>query len=175
MSTLYQRVLGPNFGELGHVLRQFHADASGACATGRLAVEHGTSRAARLIASLMRLPIESTREEVLLEVTVDDKEEIWDKKFGERRIRTVQRHWGGLLLESTGPLVLGFELIIEDGGLRFEQRGAWLLGLKLPSIVAPRASCRVTPTGEKWKLDARLELPLIGTLIRYHGVMVPEK
>jgi uncharacterized protein DUF4166 len=173
MSSLYQRVLGPNFTELAPVLRRFHTHPTGGSATGRLAVEHGASRAARLLVSLMGLPVESPREEVHLQVTVDDQQEIWDRKFGQRRMRTRQRHWGRLLLESTGLVVLGFELLVEDGGMHFEQRGAWLLGLKLPRFIAPRASCKVTPTGEKWKLDVRLELPLVGPLIRYHGVMAP--
>ena len=174
MSSVLQRVLGPNFGELAPVLRRFHADAAGGSANGRLAVEHGKSRSARWITACMRLPAESLREEVTLKVTVDDQQEIWVRSFGSRQMRSVLRHWNRLLLESVGPLVLGFELLVEDGGIQFVQRATWLLGVRLPLAIAPRASCKVTPTGEKWKLDVRLELPLVGPLVRYHGVMAPQ-
>ena len=173
MSSVFQRVLGPSFGELSPVLRRFHADAVGGSATGRLAVEYGKGRVARWIASCMRLPAESPREEVTLKVTVDDQQEIWVRHFGARRMRSVLRKWDRLLLEGVGPLVLGFELLVEDGGMQFVQRATWFLGVRLPLVIAPRASCKVTPTGEKWKLDVRLELPLIGPLVRYHGVMAP--
>ena len=57
--------------------------------------------------------------------------------------------------------------------MRFDQRRTWLLGVPLPRLLAPRVSAVVTPVSQDWNIDVRMAAPLIGPLIRYHGIMIP--
>ena len=173
MPSLYERVLGPNYKQLAHVLRQFHGPASHGRARGRLAVEHGKGQAARCLAWVMRLPKETSQVDVTLQISADKEREIWERTFGSRKLRTRCSVWRGLLIESTGPVVLGFELEVEDGGLRFIHRRSWLLGIPLPRWCAPHAQAQVTPAGERWKIDLKLVHPLLGPIVRYYGTMAP--
>lgn len=173
MPSLYERLLGAHYHELAHVLQKFHAADSHGTARGRLAVEHGSGKAARLLAWVMRLPEETEQVDVTLQISTDKDCELWERKFGSRKLRTRCSAWRGLLIESMGLVVLGFELAVEEGGLRFIHRRAWLLGIPLPQWCAPRASAQVTPAGERWKIDLKLVHPLLGPIVRYHGTMAP--
>jgi len=136
-------------------------------------VEHGTGKAARFLAWVLRLPEETTQVDVTLQISADKDRELWDRTFGSRLLRTRCSAWKGLLVESMGSVVLGFELEVEDGGLRFFHRRSWLLGVPLPRWCAPHAQAQVTPAGERWKIDLRLTHPLLGPIVRYHGTMAP--
>lgn len=173
MASLYERVLGPKYKELAHVLHQFHGAHSHGHARGKLAIEHGTGKAARLVARLLGMPDESPQTDVTLQVIVDEDCEIWDRTFGDKKLRT--RAWArdGLLIEAMGPSTLGFKLEVEDGGLRFVHEQTWVFGVPLPKWIAPRADVHVKPAGERWKLDMRLSQPQLGLIVRYHGTMAP--
>jgi len=173
MASLYERLLGPKYHELAHVLQKFHASDSHGRARGKLAVEHGSGKAARILAWAMRLPEETTQVDVTLQISADKDHELWDRTFGSRQLRTRCSAWKGLLVESMGSVVLGFELQVEDGGLRFFHKRSWLLGVPLPPWCAPHAQAQVTPAGERWKIDLRLTHPLLGPIVRYYGTMVP--
>jgi Domain of unknown function (DUF4166) len=173
MPSLYERLLGRNYRELAHVLQKFHAADSHGKARGKLAVEHGSGKTARFLAWVMRLPEETAQVDVTLQISADRDFEVWDRTFGSRKLRTRCSAWQGLLIESMGPVVLGFELIVEEGGLRFRHKRAWLLGVPLPRWCAPHAQAEVMPAGERWKIDLRLVHPLLGPIVRYHGTMAP--
>ncbi|MEX2176032.1 MAG: DUF4166 domain-containing protein, partial [Pirellulaceae bacterium] len=89
------------------------------------------------------------------------------------RLVTLQTESGGQLIEAAGPLRMAFELVAEDGGIRFLPRRTWLVGIPLPRWLSPVATARVAPRGERWQVDAQVRLPTGGLIIRYHGVMVP--
>ena len=173
MSSLYERLLGRKYHELAHVLHKFHAADSHGTARGRLAVEHGPGKAARFLAWAMRLPEEAAQVDVTLQIAADKDREIWERTFGSRKLITRCSAWRGLLIESMGSAVLGFELLVEEGGLRFIHKRSWLLGIPLPRWCAPHAQAQVTPAGERWKIDLRLVHPLLGPIVRYHGTMAP--
>ena len=173
MSSLFERLLGGKFHDLAHVLRQFHGAGSHGHARGRLAVEHGPGRAARLTARFMGLPDESPQTDVELQMTGVEAHEIWDRTFGSKTLRS--RVWAcdGRLIEAVGPLRLGFRLQVEEGGLDFLQERTWLWGIPLPKWLAPRAEAHIQPAGERWRIEMRLSQPQLGLIVYYHGTMAP--
>jgi hypothetical protein len=173
MSSVYERLLGRNYHQLAHVLQKFHAADSHGMARGRMAVEHGSGTAARFLAWAMRLPEAAAHVEVTLQISADKDLEIWERTFGSQKLITRCSAWRGLLIEAMGSAVLGFELVVEEGGLRFVHKRSWLLGIPLPRWCAPHAEAMVTPAGERWKVELRLAHPLLGPIIRYHGTMAP--
>jgi hypothetical protein len=168
-------VLRGQFDVLEPVLQRFHDSPNGGAAVGQVAVEHGTSRLARTLTWLLRLPAASARSGVTLKVTVDDRSEIWERTFEGHRLRTRQTEWQGQLIESTGLVSLAFELVASDGRLEFVPKGVWLCGIRLPALLAPIATARVAPRGERWQIDMQLRLPGGELLLRYHGMMAPQQ
>jgi hypothetical protein len=172
---LYRRVLHGQFDVLEPVLRRFHDSPHGGSAIGQVVVERGKTRIARTLAWLLRLPPESPRSAVSLLVTVHDRAEIWERTFDGHRLRTRQSEWEGQLVESTGLLSFAFELVAVDGRLEFLPKGVWLGGIRLPALLAPIATARVAPRGERWQIDTQLRLPGGELLLRYHGLMAPQQ
>src|SRR5262249_34584632 len=67
-SSLYRRVLGPQFDVMPEVLRRFHDTKGGGSARGTLRVERGAGWLERALATLLRLPHAGTEVPVRLVV-----------------------------------------------------------------------------------------------------------
>lgn len=169
---MYVQVLGVDFDRLDPLLREFHQTVPNR-GRGQLAVERSPRLIGRLLATLAGLPQKAERVQVDLDVTAIAGGECWVRSFSGKPFVTTQRPWRDLLLESGGPLTFGFRLVVEAGGMRFDQQRTWILGIPLPKLLAPRVSAVVTPAAGGWHIDVRMAAPLIGPMIRYHGTMVP--
>jgi hypothetical protein len=169
---LYVRALGTDFDRLDPLLQAFHRTVPNQ-GRGQLAVERSRWLVGRWLATMAGLPQTAERVAVDLNSTAIAGGERWVRSFNGKPLVTTQRHWRGLLLESGGPLTFGFRLVVEGGGLRFVQQRTWLLGIPLPRLLAPRVSAVVTPAAGGWHIDVRMAAPLIGPVIRYHGIMIP--
>lgn len=169
---MYVEDLGTDLDRLDPLLREFHRTVPNR-GTGELAVERSPQLIGRLLATLAGLP--QTAEQVLvdLEVSAIAGGERWVRSFNGKPLVTTQRLWRSLLLETGGPLTFGFRLVVEGGGMRFDQQRTWFMGIPLPKLLAPRVSAVATPAAGGWHIDVRMALPLIGPMIRYHGIMVP--
>src|SRR5947209_2177267 len=130
--SLYRRALGDAFDGLPPALRRFHDRPGGATAEGVVCVTRGRGRIRNWIASRMRLPPEGERMAVRLHVVVTGDREQWIREFGTARVVTHQWREAGLLIESIGPLRLGFRVFLEGDALRFNSARAWLHGIPLP-------------------------------------------
>ena len=169
---MYRRVLGTDFDRLDPLLQAFHRTVPNQ-GLGQLAVERSPRLIGRLLATFAGLPQTAERVLVDLDVTAIAGGERWVRSFNGRPLVTTQRPWRDLLLESGGPLTFGFRLVVEGGGMRFDQHRTWFLGIPLPKLLAPRVSAVVTPAAGGWHIDVRMAAPLIGPMIRYHGIIVP--
>jgi hypothetical protein len=171
-TPLYRHVLGSDFGRLDPLLQEFHRTVPNQ-GRGQLTVERSPRLIGRMLATLAGLPQTAERVLVDLHVTAIGDGERWVRSFNGRPLMTTQRPWRNLLLESGGPLTFGFRLVVEAGGMLFDQQRTWLLGVPLPMLLAPRISAVATPAAGGWHIDVRMALPLVGPMIRYHGIMVP--
>jgi hypothetical protein len=172
--TLYRRVLGPDFDLLAPPLKQFHNQRAGGRASGLLAVERGRNWLARLIATLGGVPQQAAAVSVTLAVTEQRGVERWNRSFGTRRMITWQWQRGPLLIESSGPVAVGFRLSVQEGGLHFTPQRVWWCGLPVPRWFGPLVSASAVPDGKGWIVDVRLAGPLVGLIVRYHGKVMSE-
>lgn len=170
--SLYRQVLGPDFEQLHEILRTFHGTVP-AAAGGTLGVERSPARTGRWLAAILRLPQATAGIPVTLQVSAIPGGERWVRSFGVRGLITTQRPWRGLLLESAGPITFGFRLVVEDGGMRFDHRRTWFCGIPVPRLVGPAVAAWTMPGGDGWQIDVQLRAPLVGLIMRYHGMMKP--
>jgi hypothetical protein len=174
MATLYPSVLGDRFDALPSVLRRFHARTD-ARAHGLLRVERGRGLVARLAGWVMRFPPASERVEVRLHVGVEQGREVWTRWFAGRPMITRQWRDGTCLVEAAGPSRTWFELESEPEGMRFVQRRCTILGVPIPSKLAPHVHCRVcSGDDEGWEVEVRITLPVVGLLVAYAGRLIPD-
>ena len=139
--------------------------------------DRASTRRARLLARLLRLPRASAAAETRLVVTSKAGGEQWRRTFDGRRIDTRQFGCDGCVLaERIGVLEFRFRLEPADGSLVFRQvAAAVVLGrfrVGLPEAWAPRIEAREDPAGAgRMGVHVRVTLPAVGPVLTYDGTV----
>jgi hypothetical protein len=175
VATVYQRLLQDRFGLLPPALGRFLGEECGGRAAGRLTVRRAAGCLRRLAARVLGIPPAGDYA-LRLEVTPCAGGQRWLRRFGGHAVETVQADHRGLLVESSGPASIGFELAVEGGTLYFHPRRAWLFGLPLPLALAPgiEAENRAGGAGG-WHVRVRFRVPLLGWVGEYEGEVLPAR
>ena len=158
-------------------MRFAHTPQPAVRARARLRIEHGRSRAARLLAWVLRLPRAADDAEATLLVTPHEDGERWHRTFAGRRFDTRQHQTGPFeVAERIGVLELRFRLSVDDGSLVFRQiHAAFVMGsirVPLPVACAPVVDAREDAAGaRRLRIQVRLTAPAIGPVLTYQGTV----
>jgi hypothetical protein len=150
-------------------------------AHGVFRVGNGGSAAARGLARLLRLPAPGDAVDVRLLVEPCEGGERWRRTFDGRAMNSRQYPAGnGDLAERFGLIEFRFRREGTDGSSRFRQtRAAIVAGpvrIPLPHLCAPAVTAREDVIGESTRrVDVRIALPLVGTLLTYQGIIDVEE
>lgn len=125
---IYRALLEGDFDKLPQVLRTFHSAPGKRSAAGTVTVR----RHSALLAWLVGFPSAGEHIPMRLDVAATEDEEIWTRWFGEAMRRSTQRVVGDLLVETAGPVRIGFHIRATGAGMRFESRRARLWGIPVP-------------------------------------------
>jgi hypothetical protein len=171
MPDLYPSLLGSSWSDLAEPVQRLHA--GGASARGHFRVRRGENLAARLIATLLRMPPAAEEVAISLKVERGEGGERWIRSFGARPLTSAQWQRGGLLVEAMGLVQCLFRLCAEKGALVFQQVGAALglhrFALPLPRWLAPRIEGRAEARLDAVHVDVRIYAPLVGLIVAYEG------
>ena len=175
MLSLYTALLGSAWTSLAPAVQRLHQ--GGVSARGVFRVRRGAGRLARLIASILRMPLAGEGVRVVLAVESTPDGERWTRAFDDHPLRTVQWRRGALLVEALGLVQCLFRLRAASGALVFEQVGAALgfrgLTVPLPRFLAPFIEGRAEPHEDAVHVDVRIHAPGVGLLVAYDGYVTP--
>ena len=174
MATIYQRVLRDRFELLPPQLSRFLGDERGGRAFGRMSVTRTAGRLQNLAAAALGIPPPGDYD-LLLEVSPHAAGQRWVRRFGPHTLETTQIDQRGLLVESTGPASLGFQLTVQCGALLFHTSRAWVLGIPWPLWLAPSIKAANWPNESGgWRVRVEFRVPLLGLVGMYEGDVLPE-
>ena len=142
MSSPYRAALGNAFETLAPEVQRAHL--APLAAAGIFDVEHGSSWFAPLLARLLKLPAAGRAQPVSLEVRAEGDQLLWTRHIGEVRLSTRQHAAGTHIVERAGLGAIVFALAAENGALVYTQVSFSVATLRLPRVVAPRVSARVS-------------------------------
>ena len=168
-TSLYRRILGDKLDLLPQPMRNFHDSPVGGRAHGQFRVLRGYGRFRGWLASLLGFPPTASNVLLKLEVLVEDERERWIRHFGHHHMETMQWQSRNLLIEAGGPMRFGFELIVDETGLRYRLVRAWCCWVPLPRLLSPRLEAIEIHREGGWDVEVRFSLPVVGLLIRYEG------
>jgi hypothetical protein len=174
MASLYRRLLGPAFDTLPPALRSFHDVETEWRGRASFRVTRGKGVLRNLTAALGGLPPEGENVPLRLRVVAEGARERWIRHFGGHKLESVQWAQGGLMVESFRGMRLGFRLAVEGPALKLYPARAWLLGLPWPRFLAPRGTGVEVGQADGCAVVVRVELPLLGFLVQYEGLVVPD-
>ena len=178
---LYEQLLGPQWDDLPAEARALHNPLAPVERRGSFTVRHSSSRVARLLIRLMRLPRAGTDLPTELTITPRHGGEIWRRRFGSDDLVTRQRparH--GFLAERLGMIELWLGLEVAAGALSYRTvRGTLVVGRwrpGLPRWLCPRVDGRETSdAGGVVRVEVQLSFPPVGMLMSYTGGVCLER
>ena len=133
----------------------------------------GKSLAGRLVGKLLGFPAAGENVDVIVNIEVVPRGEIWARTFGQSKFSSRQslgrgRH-EGLVVESFGPLNFAMALVEDGGKLRLKLRGWNCLGLPLPNWLMPASTAFEHGADGRFNFDVDIGLPMVGRIVRYAG------
>jgi len=162
-------------------VRLLHSTGALMRGAGSFNVRRGNRRAARLLASLFRLPETGENVSTRVVVTPCRDGERWHRTFAGKSFVTKQRaHAGPFLAERIGMIEILFRLEVKNGALFYQQTMAVLnLGrwrMPLPGWLAPRvvASEQVAAGATRVQVSVSVDAPVVGLLVAYSGTIERE-
>ncbi len=165
---LWPRLLGPAaLAALPPCVRQLHRGARPCRYAGRVTVERGSGRAARLAAAVLRLPQAGTHA-LVVEIASDAHGESWSRRFGAVAVTSRLAARDGRLIERIGIATLGFRLAASADGLRWRADS-----LSIGGVALPRRGFDVTAheyeRDGRYRFEVTVRLAPFGLLIAYAG------
>ena len=172
---LYRRVLGAHFAVLPRCVRELHDLEAASQWTGMASVERGRSRLSRLAAWFAGLPPDGQDQALCVTFEPVGVREIWTRRFGEVRFRSVQYQRRGFLCERAGPSTFVFTPVASGSGLALRLDGFRLLGLPLPRFLHPSVRTWECEREGRYEFEVEARLPLAGLIVRYGGWLVRQE
>lgn len=77
----------------------------------------------------------------------------------------------GIWRERTGRTQIELGVDLADGHWRWQHRSTSIAGLRIPARLAPRVRGEKRIVDGMYRFDVELALPLLGTVMRYGGLM----
>ncbi len=170
----FGRLLGAKFDALPEPIRSMHAVSSLSASEGRCTVIRGRNPIARLIAALLRLPLDCPETRIQVYMHRHGAGEAWERRIATRSFVSRFRGLDGPhVVETIGPVAFHFELLADASGLSMVLRGVRVFGIAWPERLWPRISARETVVDGKFRFDVTAALPSIGLVVAYHGTLTP--
>jgi len=176
-APLYKRLLGDAWWALPDPVRTMHDLGGDLVAEGCASVERGTGPGARWVAALFGFPQAGADVPVKVAFLLRDGKEIWRREFNGRVMQSTQEEgrdrFDRLLCERFGPFAFGLALVMDGDKLRLVVRRWTAFGIPMPRAWAPGGEAYEHGTDNRFNFYVEIALPLIGTVVRYRGFLVP--
>lgn len=171
MGTLYQNLMGVEFGQLAPLLQRFHTEL-GTEWSGEARITWCKNPLLRAVLGLARLPKEADRQRITVRVAPGENDEMWTRSFGECQMASKQKLQGSHVKESFGPFALMLDNRIEQGALHQSCSRTGLLGMPLPRWFTFQITAQEWQENERFRFDVQIGLANL-SLLRYRGWLLP--
>lgn len=178
-SELVKNWFGDKFSELHPLLQKLHTE--GGKLTGEVNIHYGKGVAGivgKRLAKKMNLPDEGVHQ---LKVDIFHTNGClhWGRCFNNQaRVVSLFKPVGniskGYWIETTGPLTMKLTVDIFEGGWYWRCLKINLLGLPIPLFLMPKTKAFKTVENGQYRFSVQFFLPVVGSLVSYHGLLQAE-
>lgn len=101
---------------------------------------------------------------------------LWSRKFGdanqmESSFIPLGHYPDGHWLEETSGVKVTLGVEIVDGGWKWHQRKARVMGISIPGWLVPKVAAGKSIVSGKYQFDVSIHHPWLGFLLSYHGLL----
>ena len=157
---LFERVLGPRYGELAPALQRFHRLAGRHALHGVVETDPPATALGRALAGLLGSPRRATSGPIRFELDAAPGRETWTRHFPDRTMGSWMQFAEGRVVEHMGAATLTFALDTDGDRLRMRLERMRFLGIPCPAWLRPRIVAE--ETGEGDSLHFRIEAHVVG-------------
>jgi NAD(P)-dependent dehydrogenase (short-subunit alcohol dehydrogenase family) len=169
---VYQVGSGSAWDRYAPAVRRMHDIVTTQEARGWAKVQRGRSPLAHLVCAVMGFPASAEQIPVTVRFDVQDGEETWTRRFGERSFHSVIRARPSGVEERFGPMRFRFILEEKAGGLRMIPDGWSFLRIPMPSFLTPDGIAEESENDEgRFAFDVPIRIPGIGLMVHYTGTL----
>ena len=165
----FRQVLGAGLDQLPDAVRTTHDQVTPQTFKGLASVTRGAGLQARVAALLFGFPPTTTEVEVEVTKTRDEVCEVWVRRFGERRFRSVLRPSPRGMSERFGLLTFDLDLKVEDGKLYFPVKSGRIGPIPIPRFMLPQSEATEADIYGVFQFDVALKAPTGALLVHYRG------
>lgn len=175
---LYARVLDSAFDRLPAPVRALHDLSDTARWSGRAEIERAPGWRAVLAGAVLGLPRAGRDVPVTVTFTRRGDAELWERDFGGRVLRSIQRPGRGrsahLIDERFGPFQVSLACVLIGDKLHIVPRRWSLLEIPMPRRFLPGGRTFETADAKgRFHFDVQFTTPLTGDIARYSGWLTP--
>jgi hypothetical protein len=177
MQSAVETWLGDALDQLAPPLQRLHRE--GGVLLGTVQVELGTGIArwiGRRIAR--RFGMSGIEGAQVLQVSIRNTPHAlhWRRRFNSARafesvFRPVGSYPQGYWVEETAAMSLRLKVELDKGSWRWHHVGTRLMGMPVPSWLAPRVVAVKSAVGPEYRFSVDIALPLIGHVLSYAGTL----
>lgn len=171
MSSLYKRILGPQYEKLPVVVQELHNYEGSSIYRGECRVERGTNMISNLCATILSLPKAGEAVPVEVKFKQEGEKEHWQRSFDGQPFRSLQWQKNNLLYERLNLTTLVFKVIATPEKLSLELQDVRILGVSMLSILHPKVIAQESEVNGKFQFTIHTTLPLTGLLVAYKGTL----
>ena len=168
---LFERLIGPSFGELPPAIRAIHCGHGHCVYSGRCSIVRGAGVLSRVCGAIASLPPASEDAPVRVAIAAGGGCETWARDFDGSPMRSTLRASDGLLEERLGALRFRFQLAAQAERIDWTLRSVRYLGIPLPVAWFSNMSAVESVRDGRYEFFVRVELPLAGLLVEYRGTL----
>lgn len=180
MNNAVTNWFGTEFTQLHPLLQTLHQ--KGGQLSGVVTLEYGRGLAGflgKVLASKMGLPIKTGEYNFKVIINHTSHCFYWNRVFANTyNMNSTFVPYGyyphGYWEETTGKLAIQLGVEIIDGGWYWKPRSLRFMGLPLPLVLFPQPCAYKTIRNNKYHFFVSFSLPLLGTLISYHGDLIAQ-
>ncbi|MEO0335985.1 MAG: DUF4166 domain-containing protein [Pseudomonadota bacterium] len=169
--SLYQRILGSNFENLGPALKRFHSSLEPTKASGLFQVQRGSNLMTRALGAPSRLPPSGQNVPVTLAVNPTNGSESWDRQIGNCHILTQQSLFGSTIVEQYGAIRFYLRASVESGNLIIKSKSATFLGLPCPPFLTPWVWAKAVDQIDNFDVEVKVGCFPFGSIVEYKGTV----
>lgn len=172
--SLYQLLLGNAFRQLPPVMQQVHGSAVPVRLQGTCMVERGENIVLDWLGDAIDLPRKGRDVPLIIDILPTDQGETWVRHFGGEKLQSFQTIKAGKLVERFDEDVeFHYDVEASIAGLVWKLAAMRVKNVPVPSFLHPKLEAGAIGVADGISLSVVVPLPLVGTLIRYEGVVSP--
>ena len=176
--NIYRDILREQWDDISPKVRNSHLSDEVLHATCSLDVVGSSNVLGTIISRIVSFPAPMKSAKVELHIRSTPHGELWERKFPDRNLRSVQSQSpDGHLIDRFGMIAFWFRLESSNGGIIHHHVRTYIklgfLNLRLPMFKSPKVISHEEPDAveEASRINVSVSMPLIGQLLSYSGIV----